>query len=63
MADTGLRYALQPFATGTQVVAKGEVRLSTDAAVTGSSASFWATIDTADPTSRKASTHGTRIRG
>jgi len=63
MADTGLRYALQPFATGTQVVAKGEVRLSTDAAVTGSSASFWATIDTADPDIPKGKYAWDRIRG
>jgi hypothetical protein len=62
MADTGLRYALQPIATGTQVVSKGEVRLSTDAVVTANTA-LWATIDTADTDIPKGKYGWGRIRG
>jgi hypothetical protein len=47
MADTGLRVALQAFNTAGQAVAKGEVRISSDALVTALPA-FWATIDDAD---------------
>jgi hypothetical protein len=47
MADTGLRYALQPIAWSNQNIAKGEVRLTADAVVTNNP-QFWATIDTAD---------------
>jgi hypothetical protein len=63
MADTGLRYALQPIAWGNQVITKGEVRLTADPAVTGTGTAFWAVIDTADvdiPTGKYA---WRRIRG
>jgi hypothetical protein len=63
MADTGLRYALQPIAFGNQVIAKGEVRLTADAAVTGTGTAFWGTIDTADTDIPKGKFAWDRIRG
>ena len=63
MADTGLRYALQPIAQGTQVVAKNEVRLSTDPVVTATGVAFWGTIDTADTDIPKGKFAWDRIRG
>jgi hypothetical protein len=49
VADTTLRYALQPFAhTSGQVVAAGEVRVSSDSVVTTTPAAWWGTIDNAN---------------
>ena len=62
MADTGLRYALTPIATAGQVIAKNEVRLSTDAAVTALPG-LWGTIDTADANIPLGKFAWDRIRG
>lgn len=63
MADTGLRYALQPIAWAGQVIAKGEVRLTADPVVTGTGVAFWATIDTADTDIPKGKYEWQRSRG
>ena len=63
MADTGLRYATQAISLPTQTISRGEVRASSDSAVTTTPASFWATIDTADVDIAKGKLAWVRIRG